>query len=58
MSTKKAGIVVFWIGAALMIGMGLVASFSARAAYRNLSLAQVDETARAYGGALLGLWAV
>ena len=41
-----------------MIGMGLVASFSARAAYRNLSLAQVDETAWAYGGALLGLWAV
>ena len=40
-----------------MIGMGLVASFWARAAYRNLSLAQVNETAWEYGGPLLGLWA-
>jgi hypothetical protein len=55
--TKKTGLVVFWIGAALMIGMGLVASFWARAAYRNLSLAQVNETAWEYGGPLLGLWA-
>ncbi|MFC2029194.1 hypothetical protein ACFLWA_00520 [Chloroflexota bacterium] len=56
MRTRKTGLVVFWIGAALMIGMGLVASFWARAAYRNLSLAQVNETAWAYGGPLLGLW--
>jgi len=57
MRTKKTGLVVFWIGAGLMGGMGLVASFWARAAYRNLTLAQVNETAWAIGGPLLGLWA-
>ena len=57
MKTAKMGLVVFWIGTACMIGMGLVASLSAKSAYRHLSLDQVNETAWAYGGPLLGLWA-
>ena len=56
MQTKKSGLVIFWIGAAFTVGMGLVASFWAKAAYRDLSLEQVNETAWAYGGPLLGLW--
>ena len=57
MKTKRIGLLVFWIGAALMTSMGLVASYWAKSAYRNLTLEQVDETAWAYGGPLLGMWA-
>ena len=39
-----------------MIAMGLVITFWAKAAYRDLALEQVSETAWAYGGPLLGLW--
>ena len=56
MKTKKTGLVIFWVGAAYMIAMGLVVSFWAKAAYRHLSLEQVNETAWAIGGPLLGLW--
>lgn len=57
MRTRKIGLVVFWIGAAYMIGMGLVASFWAKAAYRYLSFEQLNETTWAYGGPMLGMWA-
>lgn len=57
MKTRRTGLVLFWIGAAYMIGMGLIVSFWAKSAYRYLSLAQVNETVWAYGGPMLGLWA-
>lgn len=37
MKTAKKGLVIFWLGVVVMIAMGLVASFSAKAAYRDLS---------------------
>lgn len=40
-----------------MIGMGFVASFWAKSAYRYLSFEQVNETIWAVGSPLLGLWA-
>ena len=43
MKTRRVGLIIFWIGAAYIIGMGFVASFWVRAAYRYLSLEQIRE---------------
>lgn len=57
MKPRRIGLVIFWIAAAYMIGMGLVASFWAKSAYRYLSFEQLNETIWAVGSPLLGLWA-
>jgi len=57
MKTRRAGLVVFWIGAVYMIAMGLVGSFWARGAYRYLSLEEVHQTIWAVSSPLFGMWA-
>jgi hypothetical protein len=57
MKTQKTGMVVFWIGAAFMIALGFAASFSVRAAYRHLTLEEVNRTPWALDEPLFGLWA-
>jgi hypothetical protein len=54
---SKVGLALFWIGAVYILAMGLGTSLLVKAAYRDLSLAQVNETPWALGGPLLGLWA-
>ncbi|MBL7202454.1 MAG: hypothetical protein ISS56_20155 [Anaerolineae bacterium] len=57
MKGKRIGRIVFWVGAVYLLAMGFVVSFSAKAAYRDLSFEQVNRTPWAHGGPLLGLWA-
>jgi hypothetical protein len=57
MKTTKIGLIIFWIAAVYMIGMGLVASFWVRSAYRYLSIDQIRETIWSYTSPLFGLWA-
>ncbi len=57
MKPQKIGLIIFWLAAVYMIGMGFVGSWGARSTYRDLSLDQVNETIWALGGPVFGLWA-
>jgi len=57
MKAQKAGLIIFWIGTVYMIGMGVVASWWVKSAYRYLSLEQVSETIWAVDSPLFGMWA-
>ena len=55
--TKRVGLIIFWIGAAYMIGMGFIASWLVGPALRNLSLDQVNKTIWAMNSPLFWAWA-
>jgi len=55
--TKRVGLIIFWIGAAYMIGMSFIASWSVGPALRNLSLDQVNKTIWAMNSPLFWAWA-
>jgi hypothetical protein len=57
MKTTRIGLIIFWIAAVYIIGMGLVASYWARSVYRYLSIDQISETVWSYTSPLFGLWA-
>ena len=58
MKRQKVGLIIFWIGALYIIGMGLIASWWVRGAYRYLTLDQVRESIWTYTSPLFGLWAI
>ncbi len=55
--TKRLGLIIFWIGAAYMIGMSFIASWSVAPTFRNLSFDRVNETIWAMTSPLFWLWA-
>ena len=56
--TKRVGLIIFWIGAAYMIGMSLITGWSSVApTLRNLSSDQVNETIWAMNSPLFWAWA-
>ena len=57
MKTNRIGLIIFSLGAAYMIGMGFVASYWVRGAYRYLSLEQIRDTIWAAQSPLFGMWA-
>ncbi len=55
--TRRLGLIIFWIGAAYMIGMSFIASWSVAPTFRNLSFDRVNETIWAMTSPLFWLWA-
>ena len=58
MKAQKAGLIIFLIGAAYMIGMGSIATWWVHTTYSNLSPAQISETVWASGSTLFILWSL
>ena len=55
---RKAGLIIFLIGAVYMVGMGSIATWWVHNAYSNLSPAQIGETVWASGSASFILWSL
>ena len=56
--TKRVGLIIFWIGAAYMIGMSFIAGWSSVSpTFRYLSSDQVNETIWAMNSPLFWAWA-
>lgn len=57
MKSNKTGLVLFWIGVILILGMGLGGSWVVRPIYRNMTLDQANATIWGLTSPLFGLWA-
>jgi len=57
MKKQKMGLVIFWIGVALAVVMGGIASWNVSYTFRTLSFDEVRETVWAIPGFLFFLWA-
>jgi hypothetical protein len=55
--SNKTGLVLFWIGVILILGMGLGGSWVVRPIYRNMTLDQANATIWGLTSPLFGLWA-